>query len=308
MTMLRFGSPAAATGRRRRFATRRWRRGANVAVSATVVYLGLRSSPGLLIGLAVAATMGMSLEALLPLHDGRRSWRLFVVDLTHAIGNRCLIVPLVIGLLTVCGPAVVAITPRVLPDNVAALPWLVQLCLALVATDLASYVAHRGLHRVSVLWRFHAIHHSSESLDWLATSRGHPIDEALNIAFATLPVYALGEAKLAPWLITFLFLYPFIVHANARVSIPFVGRVLVTPEFHHWHHAADPRAHDRNFGAFLSVWDQIFGTAFEASGFPEQYGVDDTTLAGQDYVGHLAAPFRPTSHLGGELGSTERVT
>jgi sterol desaturase/sphingolipid hydroxylase (fatty acid hydroxylase superfamily) len=305
MTMVRFPSPVGPTGWWRLFGAGRWRVGANIVVSATVVAFALRSSPGLLVGLAVAAAMGMSLEALAPLHDGRRSWRLFVIDLTHAVGNRCLIIPLVIGLLTICGPGVVALTPRVLPEHVASLPWLAQLALTVVATDFASYVAHRGLHRMGVLWRFHAIHHSSERLDWLATSRGHPIDEALNIVFATLPVYALGEAKLAPWLITFLFLYPFVVHANARVSIPFVGWLLVTPEFHHWHHAADPQAHDRNFGAFLSVWDHVFGTAFDARGFPARYGVDDRALATQDYLGQLTAPFRPARHRGAELTPTE---
>ena len=37
-------------------------------------------------------------------------------------------------------------------------------------------------------------------------------------------------------------------------------RVLVTPEFHRIHHAADPCLGNANFGVVFSVWDMAFGT------------------------------------------------
>jgi len=57
------------------------------------------------------------------------------------------------------------------------------------------------------------------------------------------------------------------------VRVPLVDRVVVSPEFHHWHHAADVAAHNRDYGTILSVWDRLFGTAHEPGGFPGGYGI-----------------------------------
>jgi sterol desaturase/sphingolipid hydroxylase (fatty acid hydroxylase superfamily) len=93
-----------------------------------------------------------------------------------------------------------------------------------------------------------------------------------------------------------------VAHANAHVRIPVLDRLVVSPGFHHWHHAADTAAHDRNFGAILAVWDRLFGTAHEPGGFPTAYGIGRPDLADADYAGHLTAPFsrrrpRPPSDL-----------
>jgi sterol desaturase/sphingolipid hydroxylase (fatty acid hydroxylase superfamily) len=255
--------------------------------------VGIATGPHLLIGLAVAAAVGASCEVLAPLHGGRRPLRAYALDLTHAIGNRCLILPPVAVALTVAAPAMAVVVPASIRNGFAGLHGLAQVAVILVLTDLTNYVAHRGLHQVGFLWSFHAVHHSSERLDWLATSRGHPLDLAFNIFAISLPSFALDRVDLAPWLVTFFFLYPFVCHANARIRIPrLIGAVLVTPEFHHWHHAAEARAHDRNFGSFLSVWDRLFGTAIEPGDFPDRYGIEGSDLDGADYVGQLAAPLR----------------
>ncbi|TMA35647.1 MAG: sterol desaturase family protein, partial [Deltaproteobacteria bacterium] len=57
--------------------------------------------------------------------------------------------------------------PRLAAPRWASVP------LALVALDLGNYTAHWLLHRVDVLWEFHKAHHSSPTLDWLATFRSH---------------------------------------------------------------------------------------------------------------------------------------
>ena len=40
--------------------------------------------------------------------------------------------------------------------------------------DLLIYWGHRLQHHSALLWRFHAVHHSAEHLDWLAAHREHP--------------------------------------------------------------------------------------------------------------------------------------
>ena len=269
-----------------------WRVALNVLASTAFVAIGVLTGPGLLVGLGVAAAVGISCEALAPLHGGRRTLRAYATDLTHAVGNRFLILPPVALALTLVEPVLDTIVPAAARDGFLGLPWLVQLAAILVIADLTNYLAHRSLHRVGVLWSFHAVHHSSERLDWLATSRGHPLDLAFNIFAISLPSYVVGRVDLAPWLLTFFFLFPFVCHADARIRVPEVlGRVFVTPMFHHWHHTAEERALDRNFGAFLSIWDRLFGTAIDPGEFPESYGIEGSDLDSADYIGQLAAPF-----------------
>src|ERR1700752_1249741 len=57
-----------------------------------------------------------------------------------------------------------------LQHEIARLPWPLQFFLAVVVADICEYFIHLALHKVPFLWRFHAIHHSSKALDWIAGS------------------------------------------------------------------------------------------------------------------------------------------
>ena len=59
---------------------------------------------------------------------------------------------------------------------VQSLPFLLELFLALLLTDVFQYWAHRIFHMNNYLWRFHAVHHSTQNMDWLAGSRQHFVD------------------------------------------------------------------------------------------------------------------------------------
>jgi sterol desaturase/sphingolipid hydroxylase (fatty acid hydroxylase superfamily) len=264
----------------------------NAAASLVLGAIGLLTAPELVLGLAIAAAIGMSCEVLAPLHEGRRSPRGWLVDLTHAVGDRAVVIPLVALGLALLRPVVRAAVPSSLLAGVDRLPAAAEIALIVVVVDFVNYWTHRTLHRVRTLWAFHAVHHSSERLDWLATSREHPVELALNIVAVTLPTIALGEVAMAPWLLTLFFVYPFVTHANVKLRAPRLGRVLVTPAFHHWHHAVEERAHDKNFGMLLSLWDHLFGTAIDEAEFPARYGIEPGDLARADYVGHLTGPFR----------------
>jgi sterol desaturase/sphingolipid hydroxylase (fatty acid hydroxylase superfamily) len=50
---------------------------------------------------------------------------------------------------------------------VRAWPTAIQLVVLVVVADLTQYWVHRAFRRILVLWRFHAIHHSAEQMDWL---------------------------------------------------------------------------------------------------------------------------------------------
>ena len=74
--------------------------------------------------------------------------------------------------------------------------------------------------------------------------------------------------------------------------------MFVTPVFHHWHHAEDAAAHDRNFGAIFSFWDRLFHTALVDARYPTAYGLGDGRLDVQDYLGQLVTPLLPGSLSG----------
>ncbi len=50
----------------------------------------------------------------------------------------------------------------------ASQPTALQVAEAIMLGDLAMYWGHRFQHRWNFLWRFHAIHHTAEKLDFLA--------------------------------------------------------------------------------------------------------------------------------------------
>lgn len=265
---------------------------ANVVVSVAVLALAIASAPRLLVGFAVAALIAASLEVLVPLHDRRREPGAYATDLTEAIGNRVLIVPVVTGAVAVMEPVLTWLSPEAVSRAAGGLAWPARLALLLVLTDLAGYLSHRALHRVPALWRLHQVHHSSEHVDWLATSRGHALDVAFVLAALAIPSLVLGVPTEGGIIITFLYVFPFVAHANARIPLQWAERVFVTPRFHHWHHAEDVAGHDRNFGTLLTVWDRLFGTTARADGYPDSYGIGNPELANGDFLTHLAAPLR----------------
>ena len=61
--------------------------------------------------------------------------------------------------------------------------------------DFTQYWVHRTFHAVPALWRFHAVHHSAEQMDWLAGSRLHLVDIAVTRGLTYVPIYVLGFAE-----------------------------------------------------------------------------------------------------------------
>ncbi|MFN8025152.1 MAG: sterol desaturase family protein [Acidimicrobiia bacterium] len=156
-----------------------------------------------------------------------------------------------------------------------ALPFWVALVLAFAVGFLGNYVGHRLTHTVPFLWRFHAVHHSIEQMDWVASARLHPLDGAFNQACVVAPLFVLGYGGGAfAGAAAFLTLLALFQHANVRLRFPGVRWVVNTPEWHHWHHSIDPEARDKNFG--LPVIDLLFGTAHLPTGRrPSGFGTHD---------------------------------
>jgi sterol desaturase/sphingolipid hydroxylase (fatty acid hydroxylase superfamily) len=174
----------------------------------------------------------------------------------------------------------------------AALPRWTQFFIALVIEDIGAYWGHRLAHTVPFLWRFHAVHHSSEHMDWLAANRVHPIDQTFIRCCGILPVYLLGFTKE-----TFGFLAVFggiivlLIHANIRWRFGWLEWIFATPAFHHWHHANEgPESANKNLAGSLPITDWIFGTLHLPKRMPQRYGIGEPMPHG--YLGQLIQPFR----------------
>ncbi|WP_233843309.1 sterol desaturase family protein [Dyella sp. 2HG41-7] len=154
-------------------------------------------------------------------------------------------------------------------------PFLPQLLLCILVADLAQYWTHRAYHEVPFLWRFHSVHHSVKTMDWLAGSRQHMLELIATRVCVLAPLYVLGfsEGVMNAYIIVVGFQAVF-NHANVHLPWGPLKYIFVTPNFHHWHHASDDEAIDRNYAAHYAFLDYIFGTAVMSKNkFPQKYGV-----------------------------------
>jgi sterol desaturase/sphingolipid hydroxylase (fatty acid hydroxylase superfamily) len=158
---------------------------------------------------------------------------------------------------------------------IQSLPFVAEVLLIVLVADLVQYWTHRSYHEVPILWRLHAVHHSAKSMDWLAGSRQHVLELVITRTLVLAPIYVLGFSKgvIDAYIIIVGFQAVF-NHANVDVRLGPLRYLIVTPNFHHWHHSQDKEALDRNYAAHFSFIDYLFGTAVNAERkWPDQYGV-----------------------------------
>ena len=162
-----------------------------------------------------------------------------------------------------------------LQASVKALPGIVQFLLIVVCVDLVQYWVHRMFHVIPLLWRFHAVHHSADAMDWLAGSRTHFIDMLFTRAATFIPAYILGfDEKVMFIYLIFISFQATLIHSNVRFNFRAMRFVLTTPQFHHWHHGTEREAWDKNFAVHLPILDKIFGTFYlPGDKWPSSYGL-----------------------------------
>ncbi|MBS2020624.1 MAG: sterol desaturase family protein [Deltaproteobacteria bacterium] len=176
-----------------------------------------------------------------------------------------------------------------------ALPRAVQVVVALVAVDLVGYWVHRAIFHMSPLWRFHAIHHSAERLDWLAAARNHPLAPAISALAHAAPLVVVGIDPRVVGVVSPIFgLWAIFIHANVPFRFGRLRYVIATPMFHRWHHA-HLGEHARgeqgvNFAAMFPIWDLVFGTFYCPAHEPHRFGTEEPVPKG--ILGQIAYPFR----------------
>ncbi len=231
------------------------------------------------------------LERLFGLHPSKILRKQVGVDLAWFFINSLLPAVLIAIPLSLLARALSGLDPGGLYSAVAALPFGVKLLAAFVINDVGTYWGHRATHAFPFLWRFHAIHHSAEHLDWLVNTRAHPFDLVFTRLAGLSGVYLLGFAGMtgnrldpAVAIVTVAgTVWSFFIHANVRIRLGPLEWLVSTPAFHHWHHTNDHHR-DHNFAAIFPAIDWIFGTSWIPKHWPPVYGVDQkvpSTLTGQ---------------------------
>jgi sterol desaturase/sphingolipid hydroxylase (fatty acid hydroxylase superfamily) len=261
-------------------------------VAALVVALVARGSA--VVGIAALFLLFVPLEKLFALRRQRVFRRGLVTDLTHLLVNNLFSAAFGIALV------VAALIPVFWVRNLNAtghMPIVAAVALAAVLVVMGNYWGHRLTHTVPFLWRFHAVHHSIELMDWVAAGRLHPLDQAFTQAFTVMPLVLLGYGGgTFAGVAVFVTLLAIFQHANVRLRFPGIRWMINTPEWHHWHHAVDPEARDKNFG--LPIVDRIFGTAYmPRDRRPTGFGIPDP-VPQVGYLRHLAYPFTAPARAG----------
>lgn len=261
-------------------------------ISESPLFLGL---DWFIISLITTGGGFVVLEKLRPLRREqpvlREDWAL---DMKHFLLNH-----LMLGYFLLFGNFVVnswfgwAILPAV-GEFVSSLPFLVQFGLILLTVDTLQYGAHRLYHETRFGWKIHSVHHSTEHMDWLAGSRLNILEPFITrtLALIGLTVMGFDQGPVNAYII-FVGIHATLIHANFNLNLDWIEWLLVTPKYHHWHHAKADEAVNKNYAVYLTFLDRLGGTYYCPKAWPEAYGVIDGAPP-KSLIGQYLHPLMPS--------------
>ncbi|HEY0437612.1 MAG TPA: sterol desaturase family protein [Phenylobacterium sp.] len=230
--------------------------------------------------LAILAAIFVPLERLFALHRPTGRSKHAASDVAFYFLNSLLPLAILAPPLAVLAAGLKLATPQAYAAWVSGLPMWAKLAAGLAVGELGGYWGHRWCHEIPLLWRFHVLHHAPGHVNWLVSSRAHPVDQVFEKLCALAPLYVLGlvqptasGAGLAAGIAIFGTIWGFFIHANLRWRLGPLEWLVSTPAFHHWHHTNDANR-DRNYAALFPVVDRLFGTHHLPAHWPPEYGVD----------------------------------
>jgi len=155
---------------------------------------------------------------------------------------------------------------------------LAKIIIGVLALDFSSWLVHFVMHKSRLLWRFHLIHHSDNSVDVTTGLRHHPGDSLLRGIFFILLIFISGAPMYSVMIYqTLVVISTAFTHANISLP-PKMDRVLsfiiVSPNMHKVHHHWKQPYTDSNYGAVFSFWDRLLGTFMKLEPKDIRYGLD----------------------------------
>lgn len=268
-----------------------------MAVALVAFAVCSRAHLDIAVGLLVLGTTFSAIERWRPVHRQPTAIRRTggLTDAAHFVTDEILAAAGLVAVLVVTLPVARRAMPDVIPRVLHAGPSWVTWLLGLALAEVFGYWGHRWTHEVPWLWRFHRVHHSSRTMDWLAPNRRHPVDQVFARASVALPMFALGFGL--PMLVGHFVVRRFqglFVHANWDIRLGPLEWLFASPHFHHWHHADHPDAVNTNYAGQLMIVDKAFGTLHRPAEWPSAYGCDGYT-PDRGYIAQLASPWHPAN-------------
>ncbi|MER7001192.1 sterol desaturase family protein [Streptomyces sp. NPDC000410] len=207
--------------------------------------------------------------------DGRR-------DVAHAFVNESLL------LISVAAIPLLAATVTAADLWPHSWPFAVQVLAAVLVADLGITLVHYASHRIGVLWRFHAVHHSVKRFYGLNGLMKHPLHQTLEMIAGVAPLLVIGmPVGVASALALAVAVQLLLQHSNADYHTGPLTYVLALNEGHRFHHLKWAGIGDVNFGLFTLIWDHLLGT----------FSYDPTRRFSSDHLGMAAKPNYPTAYL-----------
>jgi sterol desaturase/sphingolipid hydroxylase (fatty acid hydroxylase superfamily) len=255
---------------------------------------------GLIIALLVLGVLLSTLEHIAPANKNQSRWRhdmavdvryWFFTAIVTKLMTKVAMVGAFLGISLFLGRHLNASLLAGFPPINTQPRWLMVMEVLLIG-DLIGYFMHRAFHR-GRLWKFHAIHHSSQELDWLSSVRLHPVNELITRITQIAPLAILGfPVNILAFYAPFLTFYAILIHANVNWSFGPLRYVIATPLFHRWHHTSEKEGLDKNFAGLFPIWDILFGTFHMPDNkVPEKFGVRHETIP-EGLMAQLAYPFQ----------------
>ena len=181
----------------------------------------------------------------------------------------------------------------------ATLPLVPAVLLALLIPDLLWYWVHRFSHEGRGrlgrwFWSMHVAHHLPQQVYLLMHGVAHPLNTVIVRVILTVPLFFLGFSSEALFVANLIVgLQGLVSHFNVDIRAGWINYLLMGAELHRYHHSADP-AEAKNYGAVVTLWDQLFGTFYYRPGVVAQrLGVEHPERYPQDreITKVLALPF-----------------
>lgn len=244
--------------------------------------------------LSTIAVVFVPLERLIPYRPKQRLFRPhWGLDFMHFLVGGVLIILFIRGTLLLMPYFMGWMDLYSSPLSLRGLPGWAQFLVYELGWTGLGYWLHRLMHSWAPLWRMHSIHESSQELDWLAAFRMHWLEPPLFHLLTIMPLFIIFQLDypVAVAYTLYSYVHAHVQHANVVLPLGPLKYFFPSPDFHRWHHAADPvpgSQGTRNYGAY-PFWDVLFGTLHVPTERPATYG--NGKGVPMDYFAQQAYPF-----------------
>lgn len=181
-----------------------------------------------------------------------------------------------------------------------------QVAFALVLVEAGLYTAHRLAHEWPLLWRFHAVHHSSTRLTFLNTGRFHVVDTAVSILLSQPILFLAGAPiEIFKWVSATTAFVGMLTHCNIDMRFGWLNYVVNTAALHRFHHSRNLAEGNKNYGENLMLFDLLCGTHYYRPYRPSAHiGIDQPMP--ESFLAQLKHPFLGLRLFGREIGARRR--